>query len=120
MTRGAPNETLICDLMSPAKDICIHVDTCARIGRVLLTMITTGQFIDEYYYKSSWIVETISLVVDDGLSVYFGLGFLLALLSSSSTPLGQDRLSRRPCGETHLLTDLGVVWEGTHERVGAG
>ena len=41
-----------------------------------------------FNYKSNWIVATISLVVDDRLSVYFGLGFLLALLSSSSTPFG--------------------------------
>ena len=33
---------------------------------------------------------------------------------------GPDREQRaRPCGETHLLTDLIAVWEGAHERVGA-
>ena len=39
---------------------------------------TLVRVLDEYYtnYKSNWIVATIRLVVDDRLSVYFGLGFL--------------------------------------------
>ena len=70
--------------------------------------------------KSNWIVATISLVVDDRLSVYFGLGFLLALLSSSSTPFGPRPAFAQTVRGNTLTTDLGVVWEGAHERVGAG
>ena len=78
------------------------------------------------------VQRTIAPVVDVRLSACFGSARLLAPSLARVLPVffwspqlvvnavrARTENSRGPCGETHLLTDLAVVWEGAHERVEA-